>query len=107
MTIDAGYEEPYFFYGNLLVDQGKNAEAIPYLRTAIKDRNDYVPAPRCSGTGVDEAQKWQEAKDELNQTIALDRKHPQPHLLLSQIFPAEGDEAKAREEKDLLASTSP
>jgi hypothetical protein len=37
----------------------------------------------------------------LNETVALDPKHPQPHLLLSQIFFRMGDEAKAKAEKDI------
>ena len=45
-------------------------------------------------------EKWREAIAELNETIALDPRHPQPHLLLSQIYFRLGDEAKAKTEKD-------
>lgn len=30
--------------GDLLVKQGRHEEAIPYLRSAVRDRLDYVPA---------------------------------------------------------------
>ena len=43
---DPRYEEPFFFYGNLLADEDRNEEAIPYLRKAIGNRNDYVPMNR-------------------------------------------------------------
>ncbi len=101
MKADPSYEEPFFFYGNLLVDQGQNSEAIPYLRTAIKDRNDYVPARVVLARALMNQQLWNDAIAELNQTIALDPKHPQPHLLLSQIYFRLGDEARAKEEKQL------
>lgn len=101
MTLDPAYEEPCFFYGNLLVDQGRNADAVPYLRTAIQIRNDYVPARVVLARALMNMQQWPEAIEELNRTIALDPKHPQPHLLLSQIYFRLGDEAKARDEKEI------
>ena len=45
--------------------------------------------------------RWPEAIAELNETVALDPKHPQPHLLLSQIYFRMGDEAKAKAEKEI------
>ena len=39
---------------------------------------------------------WPEAIAALNQTVALDPKHPQPHLLLSQIFFRMGDEGEGQ-----------
>ena len=101
MKADPSYEEPFFFYGNLLVDQEHNEEAIPYLRKAIENRNDYVPARVVLARALMNLQKWTEAIAELNETIALDPKHPQPHLLLSQIYFRLGDEAKAKTEKEI------
>jgi cytochrome c-type biogenesis protein CcmH/NrfG len=45
--------------------------------------------------------KWTEAIAELEETIRVDPRHPQPHLLLSQIYFRQGDEARAKTEKDL------
>ena len=101
MKADPSYEEPFFFYGNLLVDQDKNTEAIPYLRKAIEDRNDYVPARVVLARALMNLGKWDEAIAELNETIRLDPKHPQPHLLLSQIYFRRGDEARAKSEKQV------
>jgi len=101
MKADPSYEEPFFFYGNLLVDQDRNAEAIPYLRKAIKDRNDYVPARVVLARAFMNLGKWDEAIAELNETVRLDPKHPQPHLLLSQIYFRLGDEARAKSEKQI------
>ncbi len=101
MDLDPAYEEPYFFYGDLLVSEGLSEEAIPYLRNAIRDRNDYVPARVTLSRALMNLEKWQEAIEELQQTIALDTKHPQPHLLLSQIYFRLGDEARARDEKQI------
>jgi Tfp pilus assembly protein PilF len=46
-------------------------------------------------------QKWEEAIRELEDTIRLDPKHPQPHLFLSQIYFRLGDEERARKEKEI------
>jgi len=101
MKADPSYEEPFFFYGNLLVDQERNEEAIPYLRKAIENRNDYVPARVVLARALMNLQKWTDAMAELNETIRLDPRHPQPHLLLSQIYFRLGDEAKAKTEKEV------
>jgi len=45
--------------------------------------------------------KWDDAIAELNETIRLDPKHPQPHLLLSQIYFRLGNEARAKNEKEI------
>jgi tetratricopeptide (TPR) repeat protein len=101
MKADPSYEEPFFFYGNLLVDHERNAEAVPYLEKAIRNRNDYVPARVVLARALMNQHKWQEAIAGLQQTIELDPKHPQPHLLLSQIYFRLGDEAKAKQEKEI------
>ena len=101
MKADPSYEEPFFFYGNLLVDQDRAEEAIPFLEKAIQNRHDYVPARVVLARALMNLKKWPEAIAELNETVALDPKHPQPHLLLSQIYFRMGDEAKARLEKEI------
>jgi tetratricopeptide (TPR) repeat protein len=101
MKDDPTYEEPFFFYGNLLVDQDRSEEAIPYLRKAIEDRHDYVPARVVLARALMNLKKWDESIQELKQTIELDPTHPQPHLLLSQIYFRQGDEAQAKKEKEI------
>ena len=101
MAADSAYEEPYFFFGDLLVRQGHDEEAIPYLRHAIQNRNDYVPARVTLSRALMNLKKWPQAIAELEETIRLDPRHPQPHLLLSQIYFRQGDEARAKTEKDL------
>ncbi|MDQ6707984.1 MAG: tetratricopeptide repeat protein [Acidobacteriota bacterium] len=101
MAADSSYEEPFFLYGNLLVQQGLNAEAVPYLRTAIKNRNEYFAARMVLARALMNQRKWPEAVAELQTAMLIDPKHPQPHLLLSQIFFRLGDEAKASEEQQV------
>ena len=57
MKADPSYEEPFFFYGNLLVDQERTEEAIPFLEKAIQNRHDYVPARVVLGARPDESEK--------------------------------------------------
>ena len=99
MALDASYEEPPFFYGNLLVDQDRSAEAIPYLQKAIRNRRDYVPARVVLARALINLAKWDEALSALKETIDMDPKHPQPHLLLAQVYFRLGDEARAKAEK--------
>ena len=101
MDADPAYEEPFFFYGDLLVRQGKDEEAIPYLRQAIRNRTDYVPARVTLARALMNLKKWREAIAELEQTIHLDPRHPQPHLLLSQIYFRLGDETRSKTEKEI------
>ena len=101
MAADSTYEEPFFFYGDLLVRQGHDEEAIPYLRKAIENRTDYVPARVTLSRALMNLKNWPAAIAELEETIRVDPRHPQPHLLLSQIYFRQGDEARAKTEKDL------
>jgi Flp pilus assembly protein TadD len=45
--------------------------------------------------------KFEQAVKELNDAVRLDASHPQPHLLLSQVYFRLGDEERARREKEL------
>ena len=44
---------------------------------------------------------WEAALDALDAAVKLEPRHPQPHLLLSQVHFRLRDRAKAREEKEL------
>lgn len=101
MELDPKYEEPFFFQGDSLVKQGLSEQAIPLLRQAIANRHDYVPARVTLARALVNLERWDEALAELEETVRLDPKHPQPHLLLSQIYFRRGDEARAQQEKAL------
>jgi predicted Zn-dependent protease len=101
MTLDPAYEEPPFFIGDLLVKLDKPEEAVPYLRTAIRNRNDYVPARVLLARALMKLERWDEAMAELKATVELDPKHPQPHLLMSQVYFRLGDEARARQARQI------
>jgi Flp pilus assembly protein TadD len=45
-------------------------------------------------------EQWDEAQKELRMAIQLSPEHPQPHLLLSQIYFRLGDEEQARQAKE-------
>jgi tetratricopeptide (TPR) repeat protein len=101
MAADPHYEEPFFFYGDLLVAQGQDSQAIGYLRQAIQNRNDYLEARVALAKALMHLEKWQDAVDELGEAVRLDPKHPEPHLLLSRIHFRMGDEQKAASEKEI------
>ena len=97
---DPGYEEPHFVYGEILLAQDKYAEAAVHLRKALEIRPDYVAACVSLAKSLLGAQRDQEALTVLNQCVQQNPQHPQPHLLLSQIYFRLGDEQKAQAEKD-------
>ena len=45
--------------------------------------------------------QWDKAIAELREAARIEPKHPQPRLLLSQLYFRMGDEAKAKTEKEL------
>lgn len=101
MALDPAYEEPFFFYGDLLLKRGEAERALAPLRKAIENRPDYVPARVTLARALTSLKRWPEALAELEETVRRDPKHPQPHLLLSQIHFQLGDEDKARRAKEL------
>ena len=101
MRLDPNYEEPFFFFGDLLVKKGNSQGALEPLRQAIRIRPDYIPARVLLARALMNLEQFRDALRELNATVERDPKHPQPHLLLSQIYFRLGDERRAKVEKDL------
>lgn len=96
------WEEPFFFYAELLAGQGSHAEAIEPRRNAI------LATPRLHGSlwtllarTLMSLGRLERARDTLLQAIAINPKHPQPNLLLSQIYFRLGDETKAASARTL------
>jgi predicted Zn-dependent protease len=101
MQADPAYEEPFFFYGDLLVRDEQYSQAIDYLRTALRNRPDYVAACVSLARALMGLERYKQAVEELESWAARSPKHPQPHLLLSQLYFITGDEDRARSEKEL------
>jgi tetratricopeptide (TPR) repeat protein len=101
MELDPKYEEPPFFLAESLFDLGRTEESLPFVKRAIENRPDYVPARVLLSRALMKLEHWDEAIAELRKTIQLDPSHPQPHLLMSQILFRTGDEARAKQERDL------
>jgi tetratricopeptide (TPR) repeat protein len=100
MKADPSYEEPFFFYGDLLLKEDHFAGAEGPLRTALRNRPDYVAACMSLARALMGLQKFAEAVQEIEGCIRANPKHPQPHLLLSQLYYRLGDEQRARTEKE-------
>lgn len=101
MALDPNYEEPLFFYGDLMLKQGRAGAAVDPLRRAIAIRRDYTPARVTLARALLQLEKPADAEAELAEAVRMDPRHPQPHLLLSQLFFRRGDEARAKQAKDL------
>lgn len=101
MTLDPAYEEPFYFYGTMLLDEGKLAESVAPLRQAIGNRSAYTLASVALGRALMELDRLDEARTTLEEAARQDLRHPQPPLMLSRLYYRQGDEAKARAAKEL------
>jgi tetratricopeptide (TPR) repeat protein len=101
MKIDPSYEEPFFFSGDLLLLEDRYEEAAARLRTALSIRPDYVAACVSLAKALMALEQYEQAISELNSCAKASPTHPQPHLLLSQVYFRAGDQARSRAEKDL------
>jgi tetratricopeptide (TPR) repeat protein len=101
MEMESGYEEPFFFYGEILMNEGRYEEALPPLRKAVAIKPDYISAWVGLARALMRLEKYDQAVAELEHAVAADPRHPQPHLLLSQLYFRLGEEEKAAEAKQL------
>ena len=100
MELDARYEEPFFFYGDLLVKQSQWEAAVTPLRQALEIRPEYSPARVALARALMNLEKLGEAVTELEQAAKLDPKNAQPWVMLSQIYFRMGKEDEARAAKE-------
>jgi tetratricopeptide (TPR) repeat protein len=101
MDLDASYEEPLFFFGEILLSEKKHEEAAVALRKAVELKPGYMAARVALARALMNTGRLEEAKAELERAAEIDRRHPQPHVLLSQLYFRLGDEARAAQEKNL------
>ncbi len=101
VALDPSYEEPLYFSGDLLLLEDRYEEAASRLRAAIRIRPDYVAACVSLAKALMALERYGEAVTELEACSKANPVHPQPHLLLSQVYFRMGDEAKSRAEKEL------
>lgn len=101
IRLDPAYEEPFYFLGEILQQLGQYEEAIPNLRKAISIRTDYTPARVALAKSLIGLKRLEEAVAALNESVGVDPRHPQPHLMLSQVYFRLGKEEDARREKEL------
>jgi len=101
MKLDPSYEEPFYFSGDLLLLEDRYEDAAAQLRTALRIRPDYVAACVSLAKALMALERYQQAVTELEACSKASPTHPQPHLLLSQVYFRLGDEARSRAEKEL------
>ena len=100
MQLDDHYEEPYFFYGDLLVKQSQWEPSLAPLRKAIAIRPGYSPARVALARALSNLDQLPAAVKELEQAVALDPQNAQPWVMLSQLYFRMGDEDRARTAKE-------
>lgn len=104
MEADPTYEEPFFLHGEILSRASRWDESIAAYRHAIQLRRDYIIAWIALGRALMSAGRYDEAEVELLRAVEISPKHPQPHLLLSQLYYRLGKEELAAKEKQVSLS---
>ena len=101
MEQDGTYEEPFYFYGSLMLLDDNYEAAAASLRTALKLRPDYVAACVGLAKALMGMEQYAEARAALEECARRSPKHPQPHLFLSQVYFRMGEAERASAEKVL------
>ncbi len=101
ISLDASYDEPHFFLGGILLDQGQLAEALPHLESAVKLRPDYTAASVALGRALMELERFEDAIAVLEAAAARAPQHPQPPLTLSRLYFRAGELEKSQAAKAL------
>lgn len=91
---------PYLDLGNLLLDQNRTVEAVPYLRTAsvIAPANPKIRA--ALGKAYERLEQFTDARRELEAAARLTPDDPAVHLVLARVYRKMGLTEKARIETE-------
>jgi tetratricopeptide (TPR) repeat protein len=100
MELDSNYEEPFFFYGDLLVKQSQWEDALAPLRKSIAIRPEYSPARVALARALSNLNQLPAAVKELELAVTLDPRNAQPWVMLAQLYFRMGDEDRARTAKE-------
>lgn len=101
MEANGNYEEPFFFYGEILANERRFEESLEPFRKAIEIRRDFMAARTALARSLMALERYEEAERELVHAVGMDPRHPSPHLLLSQVYFRQGKEEAASREKEV------
>ncbi len=81
--------------GNLLMNEGRGAEAVIHLREALQADPNFAPAHYNLGIVLERQGKVTEAAEQYQQTVDLDREHAGAHNNLGNLLDARGEHERA------------
>lgn len=90
--------EAYIGLGDLLVQQNRASEAIPYLLQAVEIAPRESRAKEKLGSAYLNSDKLAEAQGQLESAIVLDPQNPSLHYLLGSVYRKQGQSEKAKAE---------
>ena len=91
---------PYLDFGNLLLDENRTAEALPYLRTATTIFPNNSKAHAALGKAYERLNQFSDARQELETAARLTPDDPALHLVLARVYRKMGLTEKARIETE-------
>ena len=90
--------EAYIGMGDLLVQQNRAAEAVPYLQQAVQIAPRESRAREKLGSAYLNLNQLAAAQDQVQSAIAFDPRSPSLHYLLGSIYRKQGQQEKAKAE---------
>lgn len=104
--LDPGYDWPFANLAELLIQENRAHEALPYAREAVRikpqsARNQFLLGKALARTG-----DLQAALDCLRKSAELDPNYAEPHYLLGQVYQKRGQRAEADREFALFEKIS-
>jgi len=90
--------EAYIGLGDLLVQQNRAAEAVPYLEKAVEIAPQESRAREKLGSAYLNLNQLSAAQEQVESAVALDPRSPSLHYLLGSIYRKQGQQEKAKAE---------
>jgi len=90
--------EAYIGLGDLLVQQNRAAEAVPYLQKAVQIAPQESRAREKLGSAYLNLNQLSAAQEQVESAVALDPRSPSLHYLLGSIYRKQGQQEKAKAE---------
>lgn len=97
---------PYIDLGNILVENDRSAEAVPYLIEALQISPQDLRAHRALGKAYLHLNRLEEAQTEFEKCVELAPESAPTHFMLAQVYRKRGLSAKAKVETQRYAALS-
>jgi tetratricopeptide (TPR) repeat protein len=100
------YDWPTANLADLLIQQHREAEALPYAEEAVRINPESARDHYLLGKALSRLKQVKPSLEQLRKAAELDPQYAEPHYLLGQLYRQEGDLAQAQREFSLFQALS-